>query len=157
MRTSLPSLWGRNNEEPFAALRREFDQFLADFGQRWPTFGLGSTAQSALAAVNVADTKEAIEVSVELPGVTEKDVSVTVEGDSLVIAGEKRSETESKEKDWQVVECSYGAFRRVVPLPFAPDAGKVEANFDKGVLTVKVAKPAEIVTKTVEIPIKNAA
>ena len=75
---------------------------------------------------------------------------------SLVIAGEKRAEKETKEKDWQMVERSYGAFRRIVPLPFSPDRKKIDATFDKGVLKVKIGKPAELLAKTVEIPIKKA-
>jgi HSP20 family protein len=157
MRMSLPSLWGRGYEDPFALMRREFDRLLADFGSRMPTAWPGWNGGVTLPLVDMADTKEAIELSVELPGVAEGDVSVTVEGGNVVIAGEKKAEKEMKEKDWQMMERSYGAFRRIVPLPFSPDPKKIEAGFDKGVLKVKIGKPAELLAKTVEIPIKKVA
>jgi HSP20 family molecular chaperone IbpA len=60
----------------------------------------------------------------------------------MVISGEKKSESEKKEKSWHVVERSYGSFRRVVPLTFVPEPDKIKATFDKGVLHVSVRKPA---------------
>ena len=69
-------------------------------------------------------------------------MNVSIEGHSVVIAGEKKSETEKKEKSWHVVERSYGSFRRVVPLTFTPDAAKIKATFEKGVLHVSVPQTA---------------
>jgi HSP20 family protein len=98
----LPSLWGRSYD-PFAVLRRDFDRFLTGFDHAMPTWMNGG---SSYPAVDMADTMEAIEVSAELPGISEKEVRLTVEGDTLVIAGEKKAEKEATEKDWQVVERS---------------------------------------------------
>jgi HSP20 family protein len=112
---------------------------------------------SSYPALDVADTMEAIEVSAELPGISGKEVTLTVEGDTLVIAGEKKAEKEATEKDWQVVERSYGTFRRVLPLPFTPDAKKIDASFENGVLKVKIAKPAELLMKAIDIPVKMVA
>jgi HSP20 family protein len=141
--------------DPFEPFRRQFEDMFGDFG-RWPTTDWAVPSRMGLAALDVAETKEAIEITTELPGVAESEVSVAVEGNAVVISGEKKSEKESQDKAWRVVERSYGAFRRVVPLTFAPDPQKITATFDKGVLHVKVGKPAELVAKSVTIPIGKA-
>jgi HSP20 family protein len=152
----LPSTPSRAREvDPFDAFRRNFDEMVADFG-RWPMMDWASTGKVGLAALDVAETKDAIEVTTELPGVDEHEIQVTVEGQALVISGEKKSETENKEKAWRVMERTYGAFRRIVPLNFTPDPGRITARFDKGVLHVMVFKPADLVARKVTIPVGKA-
>ena len=141
--------------DPFEGFRREFDDLMRDFSRQLPVAFTGAERVS-LPALDIAETKEAVEVTAELPGVADADVNVTVEGHALVIAGEKKSEKETKEKTWHVVERSFGSFRRIVPLTFAPDPAKVRAVFDKGVLHVTVDKPAELVAKKVSVPIAKA-
>jgi HSP20 family protein len=152
----LPVLTPRARElDPFEPFRRQFEDMFADFG-RWPTMDWAAAAKTGLAALDVAETKEAIEIAMELPGVAENEVSVAIEGHAVVISGEKNSQSDNQDKAWRVVERSYGAFRRVVPLTFAPDPDKITATFDKGVLHVKVGKPAELVAKKVTIPVGKA-
>jgi HSP20 family protein len=64
--------------------------------------------------------------------------------------------TRDKDKNWRVVERSYGSFSRTISLPFDPDSPKVEAKFDKGVLHVHLPKPAEVAKKQQKIEIKKA-
>jgi HSP20 family protein len=155
MRLPVPTLRGREFD-PFEGFRREFDQMMQGFGRQLP-FGWGAAGEApGMAALDVAETKEAVEISTELPGVGEDEVTVAVEGQSVVISGEKTSKNETGDKDWRVVERSYGSFRRVVPLTFTPDPAKMKAAFDKGVLHVSVGKPAEMVEKKVSIPIQKA-
>ena len=155
MRLPVPMRRGRELD-PFEGFRREFDDLLRDFGRQTP-FGWSVNGEApGLAALDVAETKDAVEISTELPGVAENEVNVSVEGHAVVISGEKKSESEKKEKSWHVVERSYGSFRRVVPLTFVPDPDKIKATFDKGVLHVSVGKPAELVAKKVSIPIQKA-
>ncbi len=83
-------------------------------------------------------------VTTELPGVDpEKDVEIMVEGDVLVIKGEKSTEKEVTEKDMYLHERHFGAFQRRIPLPDGVDPDSVTASFDKGILTVRVPLPAE--------------
>ena len=155
MRMPVPTLRTRELD-PFEGFRRDFDDLLMDFGRQFP-FNWGAKTETAgLAALDVSETKDAVEIATELPGVSETDVNVSVEGHAVVISGEKKSESEKKEKAWHVVERSYGSFRRVVPLTFAPNADKIKATFDKGVLHVTVGKPDEMVARTVAIPIQKA-
>lgn len=155
MRLPVPTLRGREFD-PFEGFRREFDQMLQGFGRQAPFAWGASGDTTGLAVLDVAETKEAVEIATELPGVTEDQVTVSVEGQSVVIAGEKTTKSESGEKDWRVVERSYGSFRGVVPLTFTPDPARMKATFDKGVLHVSVGKPAEMVEKRVSIPIQKA-
>jgi HSP20 family protein len=62
---------------------------------------------------------------------------------------------QDKDKNWHVVERSYGSFSRSIPLPFDPDPAKVEAKFDKGVLRIHLPKPAEVAQKQQKIEIKK--
>jgi HSP20 family protein len=124
------------------------DMFRA-FDRSLPALSIGAAAP----AINVAETAEAIEVTAELPGIDEKDIKVSLESNRLTISGEKKEEAKKDEKDWHVEERGYGSFFRSMSLPFSPDEGAIEAHLDKGVLHVKVKKPAEVgkAAKTIEI------
>ena len=83
---------------------------------------------------------------------------MTLADGMLTIRGEKKTERDERDKDknWHVVEHSYGSFSRAIPLPFDPDPAKVEAKFDKGVLHTHLPKPAEMAKKQQKIEIKKA-
>ena len=151
MASLLPSLW---SDDPFKAMRREMDDFLANFARRLPTADIGAEVP----AVNIAETKDAIEITADLPGLDEKEIKVNLDGNRLVISGEKKKESEQKDKNWYVVERSYGAFHRGILLPFEPAENAVDAVYDKGVLRLTVKKPAEIQKskKTIEIKAPSA-
>jgi HSP20 family protein len=118
-----------------------------NFSRRSPVAGLGSDTLAP--KIDIAESKDAINVTAELPGVEEKDVDVTLADGVLTIRGEKKSERDEQERDksWHVVERSYGSFSRTISLPFDPDPAKVEANFDKGVLRIHLPKPVEMAKK----------
>ena len=109
----------------------------------------------AMPSIDLAETKDMIEITVELPGVVEKDISVSLEGNRLILSGEKKKEEEQKGKDYFVSERSYGAFSRSIPLEFEPASDAIDARFEKGVLRITVKKPAEIRSKSREIPVKS--
>ncbi|MET3967712.1 MULTISPECIES: Hsp20/alpha crystallin family protein [Bradyrhizobium] len=153
---SLPRLWTTSQEpafDPFRAMRREVEDALRAFnqGSSSPSIGAGEPA------INVAETKDAFEVTAELPGVDEKDIKVSLDGNQLVISGEKKAESTKDEKNWHVEERSYGSFYRSMSLPFEPEDGAVEAHFDKGVLHLAINKPAKAVKTTKTIDIKTGA
>ncbi len=154
-RPYLPSFFGRG-DDPFGSLFREVQKTFEDFSQRTPFAQFRSDTLSP--NIDVAESKDAIEVTAELPGVDEKDLDVTLANEVLTIRGEKRTERdeEDKDKNWHVVERSFGSFTRAIPLPFDPDATKVEARFDKGVLRIRLPKPGEVAKKQQKIEIKKA-
>ena len=152
----LPRLWTTGQEltwDPFRAMRREMENALRAFDQNSPSSDIGVGAP----AINVAETKDAFEVSAELPGVDEKDIKVSLDDNQLVISGEKKVESKKEEKDWHVEERSYGSFYRSMSLPFEPEDGAVDAHFDKGVLHLTIKKPAKAIKTTKTIDIKTGA
>jgi HSP20 family protein len=152
MKTFLPSLFTDPTlmRDPFTALRRQINDLSASFGREWP---LATEIGAGAPALNVAETDKAIEITAELPGVDDKDIKVQIEGQQVVVSGEKKREREEKDKNWHLVERSYGSFRRAVTLPFEPAAESVSANFDKGVLRIEIDKPANVksAAKTIEV------
>jgi HSP20 family protein len=101
--------------------------------------------------LDVSETEREIKVTAELPGMDEKDVNVTLEGDVLTLKGEKKAEAEEKGKNFHRVERTYGSFQRVITLPAEVDATKVTAGFKKGVLTVTLAKSPAAQTRKIEV------
>jgi len=130
-------------------MRREMENVFRAFDQNLSSPDIGAGAP----AISVAETKDAFEVTAELPGVDEKDINVSLDGNQLVISGEKKEESTKEEKDWHVEERSFGSFYRSMSLPFEPEDGAVEAHFDKAVLRLMIKKPAKAIktSKTIEI------
>jgi HSP20 family protein len=153
-RPYLPSFFGRG-DDPFGSLFREVQKTFEDFSQRTPFAPFSADTLSP--KIDVAESKDAIDVTAELPGVDEKDLDVTLANGMLTVRGEKRTERDEQDKDknWHVLERNYGSFSRTIPLPFDPDPAKVEAKFDKGVLRIRLPKPAEVAQKQQKIEIKK--
>ena len=130
---------GVAERDPFAALQKEMNELLENF--------LGPRADRALGGfspkVDVAETETEVKVTAELPGMEEKDIDISVDGDMLTIKGEKKTEKEEKKEESYRLERSYGSFRRDILLPSKVQMDKVKATFAKGVLTVMLPKSAE--------------
>lgn len=153
--------------EPFESLHKEvdriFDEFTRGFG-RWPLgrrafeveplLRYETTFGASAPIVDVIEKETEYQISAELPGLNEKDVEVSVADDMLTIKGEKKQEKEEKAKNYYLSERSYGAFQRSFQLPSGVDAEKIEANFQKGVLTVTLPKSPEAQKKEKKITIK---
>lgn len=131
-------------------LHREIDRLFSEFAQ-----GIGpGGAQSIIPNIEITETDKAIEVSAEMPGLERKDVEISIEDDTLTIRGEKKVE-ESKDKNVQLSEHSYGVFLRVLQLPPGIDPSSVQATMSNGVLKLTIPKPAKSAPKKIEV--KEAA
>ena len=106
-------------------------------------------------AVDVIEKEDKFLVKVELPGVKENDVDISITGDMLTIAGEKRSDSEVKKKGYYYSESSYGSFSRSITIPSMVDIDKIEANFDKGVMEIILPKIPEVKPKKVRVVAKK--
>lgn len=93
--------------------------------------------------MNIEDRGSEVRITIELPGVADIDVEVTLDDDILMIAGEKRQEAEIDEGGLRLVERAFGRFSRAVQLPFHPDPNELDAQSKDGVLTITVPKNAE--------------
>jgi HSP20 family protein len=131
-------------------LKQEMDRlFDRMFDARWGEFGaIGDWAPS----LDLSETKDALVVKVEVPGMDAKDIQVSLQEGLLTVQGEKKHEKEEKGERHHLVERSYGAFTRSVRLPVGVDSGKVNATFTKGVLVVTMPKAPG--AKAVAIPVK---
>ena len=129
------------------------------FERDWPFPSLlGREGQSAIMApeLDVRENTGSITIEAELPGVEEKDISVTLANGILTIKGEKKQEKEEKSESYHLTERSFGSFQRSLRLPDTVDDAKVEAHFDKGVLKVTAAKKPEAVKAERRIEINKA-
>jgi HSP20 family protein len=101
--------------------------------------------------MDIAETDKEIEITVELPGMQEKDIQLNVADSVLTIRGEKKDESEETKKDYHLVERSYGSFLRTVELPAGVNADQIKAEMTKGVLKITVPKPAPAQTKKIDV------
>lgn len=140
--------------DPYRLLQQGLDTMLTDIA-RGVGLADGSGGGELLAGprINVEETDGEIRLTAELPGVSEKDVQVTLDGDLLVIAGEKKEEHEENQGSLRIVERAFGRFRRAVRLPFMPNPDEVQARFRDGILTIAVPKAAEQRQRTRQIPV----
>lgn len=105
--------------------------------------------------LDISENDTEFQVTAELPGMEEKDLQIRLEKDTLVLSGEKKSETEDKGKTYHRVERSYGSFERVIPFDTQLDEDKVSAVFKNGVLTVTLPKAGDAIRKSRQIEIKK--
>lgn len=91
--------------------------------------------------LDVSETDEAVEITAELPGVKEEEVDVSVTSNILTLKGEKSESREEKDKNYSLVERSYGSFTRSAPMTFDINPEDVSAEFGDGVLTIVIKKP----------------
>ena len=105
-------------------------------------------------AMDVYETDDTLVVSVELPGLSAADVEVQVEDSTLTVSGKREFSTEVDEEHYHRVERRYGEFSRAVTLPPQVDAGKVDAKFEGGVLTIEVAKAKKAKPKKIQVKAK---
>ncbi len=148
----------REWEYPFGAFQREMNKLFDDFFGGFELSPWAPSERSISPAfaphVDVSESEKEIRVSVELPGMDEKDIDVSLTRDTLTIKGEKKQDIEDKGQDYYRMERSYGAFTRSIPLPVEVDTEKVQASFKKGVLDITLPKTAKAIQETKKIPVK---
>lgn len=143
--------------EVFSTMRDEMNRLFGRFENGWPQWptmvsrGLGQNVM--VPEFDVHDNDKHLTIEADLPGVDEKDVSVTVSDGILTVKGEKKDEREETKDNYFLSERTYGAFERSLRLPDTVDDSKVEAHFDKGVLKIVAEKKPEAVKpeRTIEI------
>ncbi|MGB3387933.1 MAG: Hsp20/alpha crystallin family protein [Pseudaminobacter sp.] len=156
-RSQVPSLFREDDRDPFLSLHREvnrlFDDAFRGFDDGLPSLARFSSNGARWPNVEISDGEKEIRVTAEVPGLEEKDIEVLLENGTLALKGEKRSETE--DKDRQFSERFYGRFERRVPLGYEIDEDKIDARFRNGVLTVTLPKTAKAQSQAKRIAIKS--
>jgi HSP20 family protein len=111
------------------------------------------TTSSFAPAVDVYEDDHQVTLKIEVPGIDEEDIDVRLENNTLTVHGERKLEKEEKEENYRRVERQYGSFTRSFTLPNTVDAEGVSAQYDKGVLKIKLAKKAEAKPKQIKISV----
>lgn len=165
----LPILRHRGRDDNFSGyhpvtqlhqeIDRMFDNFYRGFG--WPTFDFEGPFSRMTEGVlkptlDVSAEEKVYAVTVEVPGVDEKDITLELVNDTLNIRGEKKQEKEEKDKDYYRVERSYGSFHRMLSLPEDADQESINATFKNGVMKISIPRKALPKTETKKIEIKAA-
>jgi HSP20 family protein len=136
----------REETGSFGLLRREIDRLFEDF-TRGVTFEpfrtIGKRTRRFSPTVDVSETDKNVTVKIELPGMDDKDVKLSVMDGHLMIRGEKTEEKEEKKKGYYRTERTFGEFRRVIPVPTGVDTKKLSTVFKKGLLSITLPKTKE--------------
>ena len=101
--------------------------------------------------VDVYEDEHHVTLKIEVPGIEEKDIEVRIENNTMTVHGERKFEKEEKEENYRRVERQYGSFTRTFSLPQTVDQENVQADYDKGVLKIKLSKKAEAKPKQIKV------
>ena len=134
--------------EPFS---QEFDRL---FTRLFDT--QNAPAQRWVPAMDLTEAEDHFVLTADLPGLGEDDVSIEVQDNTLTISGERRAEHVQREKGWHRIERSFGRFSRALTLPDGVNPDGVTAEFDRGVLSVRIPKPEERQPRKIAIGAGNA-
>ena len=111
------------------------------------------TAGAFVPPVDIYEDEHSVQLKLEVPGTEEKDLDVKVENNTLTVAGERKFEKEEKEENFRRVERRYGSFTRSFTLPSTVSTEDINASYDNGVLTIKLAKRAEAKPKQIKVSV----
>ncbi len=105
-------------------------------------------------AVDIEETADEVIVTAELPGLTEKDFDIEIQGQRLILRGEKKIQQEKKDRSYYYTECQYGSFYRVIPLPCEVVEDKAEAKYKNGVLQIHLPKSENAKARRIQIKVE---
>jgi len=115
-------------------LRGNSSQLIEDI---WPSLETGAMFNPQLDIQELADSYS---IAVEVPGMDRQDVDIEIQGDTMLISGEKKQQEEKTEGNYHCIERRFGAFRRVLTLPEDADVEKIAAHYEKGMLNIEIKK-----------------
>ena len=137
--------------EPFREFSTLQDRMNRLFRDSYGSEDEALTSTAFAPPVDVYEDEHNITLKIEVPGIDEKEIDVRLENRTLSVHGERKFEKEEKEENFRRVERRYGSFTRTFTLPSTVDSENVTANYDKGVLKIKLAKKAEAKPKQIKV------
>jgi HSP20 family protein len=114
------------------------------------------TSGTFIPPVDIYEDEHSFKLQVEVPGLSEKDIDIRLENNTLTLRGERKFENEQKEENFRRVERRYGSFVRSFTLPNSVDNENVSADYENGLLNIRLAKRAEAKPKQIKVSIGNA-
>ena len=142
--------------DPFrevAALQNRVNTLFRDFNEGESSL----TTASFVPAVDIYEDEKKVVLKLEVPGIEEKDLDVSVENNTLTVKGERKFEAEEKEQNFHRIERRYGSFFRAFTLPSTVDTESVQASYNAGVLKLELSKKPEAQPKQIKINVQQAA
>jgi len=140
--------------DPFrevAALQNRVNSLFRDFSEGESAL----TTASFIPAVDIYEDEKKVVLKLEVPGVEEKDLDVSVENNVLTVKGERKFEKEEKEENFHRIERRYGSFYRSFSLPTIFDTESVAASYNAGVLKVELKKKPEAQPKQIKVNVEK--
>ena len=142
-------------------LHREFDRLFTDMWRNtgWPS-QFGNTSgitnhQWLRPSVDIKENEESFEFTLDVPGIEVKDIDLSIQGNNLIISGERKQEINQEKENYHQIERNFGSFRRVLTLPTIADKENIQANFRNGVLSIKINKLHQPQQESQQIEIKT--
>ena len=132
-------------------MERAMEDLFGRFFSGWPHYRKETEALGWSPAMDVIDRKDEFVLRADLPGLTEKDIEITVQDGNLSLQGQRKEEKETKEEDYYCCERWSGTFSRTLALPPGINADKVNAAFKNGVLEIHLPKTKQAEGKRIEI------
>jgi HSP20 family protein len=141
--------------EPFRELQDRIDRMNRLFRESYRPEGSEEalTSTSFAPPVDIYEDEHNITLKMEVPGIDEKDIDVRIENNTLTVRGERKFAKEEKEENFRRVERQYGSFTRSFTLPSSVETENIQANYDKGVLEIRLAKKAEAKPKQIKVKV----
>jgi HSP20 family protein len=127
--------------------------FRESFGPENPNEAL--TTSNFAPPVDVYEDEHNVTLKIEVPGIDEKDINVSIENNTLTVRGERRFEKDEKEENFQRIERMFGSFTRSFTLPNTVDPEQVTAHYEKGVLKIRLSKRAEAKPKLIKVNVEK--
>jgi HSP20 family protein len=122
-----------------------------------PSAGAKTPLRRWIPAMDVVESGDEFVLRADLPGLSDKDVNIELEDNVLTISGQRKAEHEERKEGYYRLERSSGAFTRALTLPEGVDADAIQANFDNGVLEVRIPKPEQHKPRKVQISLGGSA
>ena len=141
--------------DPFrevAALQNRVNSLFRDFNDGESSL----TNTNFIPAVDVYEDEKRIVLKLEVPGIPEKDLDVTVENNTLVVRGERKFEKEEKEENFHRIERRYGSFSRSFNLPTTVETENIDAKYENGVLKLELEKKPEAQPKQIKVNVNKS-
>lgn len=142
---------------PFYDFQQEIDNLFKNFYRSLPATDIKFDNLNLNPSVDIIEDDKNLKVELEMPGVDEKDINVSIDNGMLIIRASKQTSKKDEGKNYVLREIGYGAYERRIPLPDNADSDNAESTFKKGMLWVNIPKKATDTSKVRELEVKKAA
>ncbi len=137
--------------EVMLSFREDFDRMFRDF---FTGFTTPTLSRKVFPAIDVCETSDQFVIEAEVPGMSKKEIKLSIKKDELVIEGEKKEEKKKEEESFLRIERSYGSFRRSIRLPSEVDQSNVKAKYENGVLKIFIPKTEKEKPKEIKVKVE---